>query len=208
MIYNHVGLTIVWLEKKDLKPMVFCRPCVSGLIGKNFTKLKFSGRQTNKGSNMSKPIAAPINHDTEITREEIAKIAKISQGKVYSVIKAERFGFPKPIRSGPRGKILFDRAVVLPWLENNDIKAIKLTPEERKPMKSKPKVEPTVIDSAAVLELRVGIKPKKFKGHGQSIRVHVPERNDIECPRASLTRFSNSNVEFTALPSYFSGAFE
>lgn len=157
---------------------------------------------------MSKPIAAPINRDTEITREEIAKLAEVSISKVCTAMKNEKHGAPQPVRSGPLGMILYDRAAILLWLEKNDIKTIKTSAADRKQMPKKPKAKAAISDNLAVAQLQIGLRPKKFKGHGQSIRVHVPERNDIECPRAALTRFSKTSVEFTSIPSHLLGAFE
>lgn len=152
-------------------------------------------------------IAAPINPETEVTREDIAKMAETSLCKVGFATTKSKYGFPEPVRPGPKGKLLYDKAAVAQWLEKNDLKIMTFSKEDRAPLKA-PRNPDTGIDSTEVAQLMIGIKPRKFKSYGQSTRVHVPERNDIECPRASLTRFSNNNAEFSSLPSYFSGAFE
>lgn len=152
---------------------------------------------------MSQAINAPINSETEITREEIAKLAGTSHSKVIFVTARDKWGFPKVIRIGPKGKQLYPRADVEKWLKANILKNMTFVAEDRAPLKTKVKAD-KVIDSALVAQLPIGINPSKFQRAGTPTRVHVKENHEYEAPDPRLTRFSNSGVEHR----YVGGAFE
>lgn len=140
---------------------------------------------------MSLAKAAPINPETEITREEIAKLAGTSHSKVLFATYTEKWRFPKPVRQGPLGKILYDRKAVQAWLAKNDLKTIVFTEEERRPMK-KQKPQRESIDRELLMSVYFGTQRQQFEKRGRSTRVHVPERNDCEKPHSALSRFSHN----------------
>jgi hypothetical protein len=143
---------------------------------------------------MTKAIAAPQNPETELNREDIAQLTGASICKVTLITIKDKWGFPKTIRPGPKGKLLFSRSAVEDWLNHNDIKSIIFTADDRAPRKKHKKSE-TNIHSAGLVELRIGIRPKKFSRYGKSVCVHVPER-DVHSPlNPKLTRFSHSGAD-------------
>jgi predicted DNA-binding transcriptional regulator AlpA len=139
---------------------------------------------------MSKSKSAPKNPETEVTKEDIAKMAGCSVFKVGFVTMRDKWCFPKPVRLGPKSKILYSKAEVATWLESNDLKSFVFTAEDRAPVRTHKK-EKNEIDSSAAAKLHIGARPKKFNAFGTSIRVHVPERNDYIPPDPRLSRASN-----------------
>ena len=140
-------------------------------------------------------LSDPINLETEVTREDIAKLAGASLAKVHFVTNRKKWGFPEIIRKGCQGKNIYSLAAVTVWLENNDLKAMKFYKEDRAPAKDHKQTE-KAINSTAIAQLKTGIKQPQFKVHGKSVRVHVEERNEYEKPRPQLTRFSNSGAGY------------
>jgi hypothetical protein len=139
----------------------------------------------------SKSNRAPINPETEVTKEDIARMAGCSIFKVGFVTMREKWGFPKSSRSGPKGKILFNRAEVTDWLKDNDLKNFVFLAEDRAPLVTHKKDQATP-DSAAFAKLHIGARPKKFSRTGTSYRVHVKEQHGYEKPHPQLSRHSNS----------------
>ena len=140
-------------------------------------------------------LSEPINPKTEVTREDIAKLAGASLAKVHFVTNRKKWGFPEIIRKGYQGKNIYSLSAVTIWLENNDLKAMKFYKQDRAPAKDHKQTE-KAINSTAIVQLQIGIKPHPFKGRGQSVKVHVEERNEYEKPRPQLTRFSNSGAGY------------
>lgn len=135
-------------------------------------------------------IAAPIDPATEVTREDIAELAKCSLCKVGFITTRNKWGFPKPVRLGPKGKVLYSRAAVLAWLAVNDLKSMVFVAEDRAPLKGLKKA--TGIDSAAVAQLPIGIKPTQFKSTGKTKTVHLEEVDVYAQLNPHITRFSNN----------------
>jgi hypothetical protein len=148
---------------------------------------------------MSQPLKAPKDPNTEVTRDDIAQMGKCFISKVITIIQVGKYGFPESHRKGPQGILLYPKAAVEAWLANNDINKIVITLEERG-RTAKP--EPTS-SSAEYAKLTIGLRPKKFAAFGKSVRVHVPERNDIETPHSQLTRFSSNESGYR---NYYTGA--
>lgn len=143
---------------------------------------------------MSKEKFAPIDPETEVTREDIAKMAGTSLSKVVIATKVKKLGFPQPIRKGYKATLLYSRAAVLEWLEKNNLKATVLTQEDRAPKRTVAKTE-TGFYIAGLAKLQIGINPPQFNRIGTSKRVHVPERNDYEKPNSKLTSVYRSGAE-------------
>lgn len=134
----------------------------------------------------------PVNPETEVTREDIAKLSGASLAKVHFVTHRKKWGFPEPSRTGYQGKNIYSLAAVTEWLENNDLKSMKFYKEDRAPSKDHQQVEKSI--SALAMQFKIGINPPKFERHGETITVHVQERNTYEKPHPSLTKFSNSGA--------------
>lgn len=139
-------------------------------------------------------IAAPINPETEVTREDIAKMADCSLCKVGFVTIRKKWGFPEPVRKGPKAILLYCRSAVAAWLETNELKNMVFVAADRAPIGMHKKQEKG-INSAEAAKLPIGIKPSQFKGGGKSLRVHVEARHEYQPPDPRLTRFSNSGAE-------------
>lgn len=141
---------------------------------------------------MSKQNAAPIDPETEVTREDIAIMADCSVFKVGFVSMRDKWGFPKPVRKGVKGKILYSRAEVSAWLENNDLKTFVFLAEDRAPLVTH-KAEIKQISSAEFARLPIGTRPrKKFTAFGTSVRVHVQEQHGYVKPHSALARASHN----------------
>lgn len=143
---------------------------------------------------MSKKIAAAKDPETEVTREDILKLSGAALSKLAFVTSRDKWGFPKPVRSGPKGKLLYSLKAVTEWLEKNNLKTIVITAEDRAPLDMFNKAEKAALSSAEIATLSIGIKPHPFKGHGKSIRVHVAEQHGYEKPHPQLGKFSNSGA--------------
>ncbi|PPK72641.1 hypothetical protein B0F88_10374 [Methylobacter tundripaludum] len=153
---------------------------------------------------MSKVITAPIDPETEVTREDIAKMAGCSLAKVGFVTIRDKWGFPKPSRPGPKGKLIYPRLAVLEWLRLNNLKSMVFVAADRAPVGTY-KQPMARLDSSAISKIHIGIRPAhKFTGTGKSKRVHVPVRNECEPQqlRPELSRFSNSISEYPIAVSY------
>lgn len=152
---------------------------------------------------MSKAIYAPIDHKTELTRPDIAKLAKVSISKVIGISTIDKFGFPPSHRRGPLGVLLYLRAAVESWIKKNDIKKIVIKNEFRKSINDQKQAEKE-LTSSEVSKFIFRLNKPKFATFGKSMKVHVPERNDAEIPHSQLTRFSNSEGDYlTFLPGGF-----
>ncbi len=131
---------------------------------------------------MTKKNYESIDKETEVTLEDIAALSGTSRQKVGLVATNAKYGFPALLRLGPKRKVLFSRAAVVAWLENNNIKAMKLNKDDRTPVKSSKKADKAKAAAhfAALPTLQVGIKPKKFAGGGRSYRVTTEEHHEYE----------------------------
>lgn len=138
--------------------------------------------------------APPKNPETEVDKEDIALMADTNIFKVGFVTLRDKWGAPKPVRQGPKGKILYSKLEWATWLESNKLKNFVFRAEDRAPIRSCKK-EKSGIDSTAVAQLHIGARPKKFSAFGTSHRVHVPERHEHIAPDPRLTRFSNSGAD-------------
>lgn len=143
---------------------------------------------------MPKKAAAPIDKKTELTREDIARLAGTSIAKVTQVTARDKWGFPALSRLGPKNKKLYNRTQVTAWLENNNLKTMVFAGEDRAPVKARKTPDPC-LDSLEVRQLNIGIKPQQFSRHGKTQRVRLYERNDYYPPHSQLTRHSHSGAE-------------
>jgi len=147
---------------------------------------------------MSKPKYQPINPETEIDRKGIVKLADTSLTRLDIVTKTKKYGFPDALRPGPLGIKIYSLNAVMAWLKENDLKNMKFSAEDRLPKTSVKQIENRTSATQLMRQLTIGIRPAKFDRTGQTITVHVEERNEIERPHPQLTRFSHSGVEHFA----------
>lgn len=129
----------------------------------------------------------PMNPATEIDHKGIIKLTGVSETKIINLALTNKNGFPSSTRQGPRGKKLYCLMTVTRWLESNDIKKISRSASECDRKKG--------INTAEIMQLKIGIKPTRFKGGGKTVTVHLAELNDYEHPHPLLTRFSNSGAD-------------
>jgi hypothetical protein len=146
-------------------------------------------------------IAAPINPETEVTREDIAKMAGCSLCKVGFVTIRKKWGFPEPVRKGPKGILLYCRSAVEVWLETNDLKNMVFVAADRAPLRDHEKTVKGP-SSTELATLNVGIKPKRFSGHGNKTTVHVHGHHSYPEPRQHHSRYSNSSADHQLLVSF------
>jgi len=139
-------------------------------------------------------IAPPINPETEVTREGIAKMAGCSLCKVGFVTIRKKWGFPEAARKGPNGILLYCRSAVEAWLKTNDLKNMVFIAEDRAPVRDHEKTVKGP-SSAELAILKVGIKATRFTGHGKKITVHVRGHHNYPEPRQHPSRYSNSGAE-------------
>jgi predicted DNA-binding transcriptional regulator AlpA len=137
---------------------------------------------------------APKDPKTEVTREDIAKLAGCSVSKVLFATMRDKWGFPKIIRKGPKRIQLYPKAEVEQWLKANNLKEMVFVAADRAPLTMQEKTE-KALPVELIRQAQIGIKPKRFEGTGKSVRVHVPARHEYERPHPQFSTFSNSGAE-------------
>jgi hypothetical protein len=139
----------------------------------------------------TKKPAKPIDPTTEIDRPGIAELAGTSVNRVAQVCKIEKYGFPKGARKSVTGSLVYDLAAVKQWLENNDLKNIVFTTEDRLPICS---VKQQLIQHDRLHHLfKSTTKAKRFKKTGKTQTVHL-EATDEFIPAAAQLPIYRSNA--------------
>ena len=85
--------------------------------------------------------------------------------------------------------MLYDRAAVVAWLADNDLKTMVFRGADRKPPRDNENFKSQCADLSL---LKIGIKPKKFSGSGKTKTVRVRAHDDYPEPRQHWQRGSHS----------------
>lgn len=129
---------------------------------------------------------------TELSRDQIADLFKISKTKLIHIMDDATYRFPKPVKTIAHGAKMYNQAAVLKWRESHD--PVRITIKSSKPSKRKEK--PQAEKPAAAFVMKIGHPKKpKFKRTGTSVTVHVLEHHDYPEPRQYPTGCGHSGAD-------------
>ncbi len=128
---------------------------------------------------------------TELSRDQIAGLFKISKTKLINIMNEASYCFPTPTRTIARGAKMYNQAAVLSWRESHD--PVKITIKSKSP-KRKEKPKPAEKPPSFAVKIGHSKKPK-FNRTGTSVTVHVLEHHDYPEPRQYPTGCGHSGAD-------------